>query len=277
MPVATPRLELRFHVAAQMGLRPHQPALVVLGAHEALRVIQAGEAVGHEGRAVLQVRQGDDDGRAGLRLEAHLAVPRHVLDGQQRAVGQHDHVQVAVGHQHAVRRLDDLREHVLDRVQRHVAVLLRPAVANEHGLCAALRPVDVQGRVYGELHVCAVEVDGLSGVGERDVRGEAERVRGNRTLGGDFVYVRAGVDGEPSIDGYVEYITEQLGRAAVVEKCGGLQSRRREGQVFLPVLRIATGLVKFFHLSEECGVEAKNIVVLLHKRVRRDLSLDIVT
>ena len=133
MAVAASRLVLRLHVAAQRGLGPHQAALEVLLAHDALRVVQAADAVSHVGRAVQQIRQRDDDGSAGRRLETHLAIPGHVLDGQQRAVGQHDHVEIAVGDEHAVRGLDDLREHVLDGVEREVAVLLWAGVADEDG------------------------------------------------------------------------------------------------------------------------------------------------
>lgn len=262
--VAAPRLELRLHVPTQGGLGPHQAALVVLHAHDALRVIQAAEAVGDEGRAVQQVRERDDDGGAGLLLEAHLAVPGHVLDGEQRAVGQHDHVEVAVGDEHAVRGLDDLREDVLDRIERVVAVLLWAAVADEDGP-AALGPVDVEGGVHGLLHVCAVEVDGLARVDVGDVRWEAEHVGGDGALRGDLVDVRARVDGVAGVDDHVEDVTRQIGRAAVVEEGRGLQARGREGQVLLPVVCVATSLVEFLDLSHERVIEAEDVLVLLDK------------
>ncbi len=88
----------------------------MLHAHGPLRPVNAIVPVLVKHGLVLQVRQLNDDRGRRLRLEAQLAVPGHVLDGHEGAVGDDDHVEVAVGHEDAVRGFDDLGEDVLDGV-----------------------------------------------------------------------------------------------------------------------------------------------------------------
>ena len=128
MPVRHPRLELGLHVPAQVRLRPHESALVMLHAHRPLRSVHAAVPVGVEHGLVLQIELLNHDRRGGLRLEPELAVPGHVLDGEQGAVGDDDHVEVPVGDEHPVRGFDDLWQHVLDRVRGQVAFAFGAAV-----------------------------------------------------------------------------------------------------------------------------------------------------
>ena len=79
VPVGHPGLELRLHVAGLEGLDPHEAALVVLDAHDALRAVPAGDTVLGEQGLVLEVRELDVDWGAGAGLEAEVVVPGHVL------------------------------------------------------------------------------------------------------------------------------------------------------------------------------------------------------
>lgn len=88
MTISAPGLELRLHVTGQIGFGPHEAALEVLHAHDALVAVEAVEAARHKDVLVQQVGQPDDDGRVRRALEPQLAMPRHVLDREHRAVGQ---------------------------------------------------------------------------------------------------------------------------------------------------------------------------------------------
>ena len=94
--------------------------------------------------------------------------------------------------------------------------------------------------MHSQLHVCAVEVDGLARVGIGDVSGEAEHVGRDGALRGDLVDVGARVDSVAGVDNHVEDIAGYISRAAVVEEGRGLQAGRGEGQVLLTVLGVAT-------------------------------------
>ena len=150
MAITDPRLELRAHMARLVRLGPQEASLVVLDAHDSLRAIETFGAVLVENGLVLQVRDLDVDGRARLLLEAELAVPGHVLDGQEGAVGDEDHVVVARCDQEAVGSFDHLGDDVLDR---HGAV-----VRAQDALVAADHPVYIERGVHGLFDVRAVEI-----------------------------------------------------------------------------------------------------------------------
>ena len=74
-------------MAGLEGLDPHQSALVVLDAHDALCAVPAGHAVLGEEGLVLEVWELDVDRGLGLGLEAELVVPGHVLWVGERVSG----------------------------------------------------------------------------------------------------------------------------------------------------------------------------------------------
>lgn len=96
MAISAPRLELRLHVPGKIRFGPHEAALEMLHAHDALVVAEALKAARHKDVLVLQVWEPDDDGCVGRCLEAHFPVPGHVLDREHRAVRQEVQVERAV-------------------------------------------------------------------------------------------------------------------------------------------------------------------------------------
>lgn len=69
----------------------------------------AEDARSRQGAQTRVVVVGDEKLVRGLLLEPLQAVPRHVLNHQQRAVGDEDVVQIAVGDDGPVEPLDDAR------------------------------------------------------------------------------------------------------------------------------------------------------------------------
>ena len=256
---------------AQPRLRPHETALIMLHAHRSLRPVHAiGPVLGEHG-LVLQVGFLDDDGGGGLGLEAELAVPGHVLDGEEGAVGDDDHVEVAVGDEDAVRGLDDLGEDGLDGVGGEVAFAFGAAgvvavyllAADEDGLGGAFGPGDGGGGVDGGFDVGAVEVGGWGVVGAVDeLRGEGEHVPEEGALLVDFVNVEARVVGQGGVVDHVEDVAGGL--AGVVEVDGGLVAGGGEGEVFFAVVGVAAGFVERFELGEEGVVELEHGLVFQH-------------
>jgi len=81
----------------EIRLCPHQSSLVVLNSHDALRrAIDTFEAARDKDLLVLDVRDVDRDGLGRFGLEAEVAVPRHVLDREESAVGQDFEVEITV-------------------------------------------------------------------------------------------------------------------------------------------------------------------------------------
>ena len=163
-------------------LNPHQPPLIMLDPHDPLRSVISPQAVPIEHSRVLQIRLGDVDRGARHLLETQHAVPRHVLDRHEGAVGQDDHVEVAVADQDAVRGLDDLRQHELDRVRGVVAFLFRAGVSADEDAAGAFGPVDVFWCMNGGFDVRAVEIGCCAWVGVHELGGEGEDVPEERAL-----------------------------------------------------------------------------------------------
>lgn len=88
----------------------------MLNAHNALRPVPTRYRirVTREHVRVHQIRDRDVDRCRWGFLEAQLAVPRHVLDGHERAIGQDDHVVIPVADEDAVSGLDDLGQNMLN-------------------------------------------------------------------------------------------------------------------------------------------------------------------
>ena len=261
MPIRHPRLELGLHMPTQKRLRPHQPPLQMLDAHRALRPIDPRILIRRKHRLVLQVWLGDDNGRGGLGLEAQFAVPGHVLDGEEGAVCDDDHVEVAVRDEDAVRGLDDLREDVLDGVGGEVAFALGAGVAaREDGVDGAFGPVDVRGRVDGGFDVCAVEVCGGAFGGVDELGGEGEDVPEEGALLVYFVDIEAGVVGQGGVVDQVQDIAVAF--SGEIEVFRWLVSWRREREVFFSEIGVSAGFIETVDLSEERLIELEEGLVL---------------
>lgn len=175
---------LRHHVAGEADGDPGQAALGVGGAEDA----GAGE-----GALAGVVVVGHEEVVRRLVLEPERAVPRHVLDRQQRAVGDQDVVQRAVGDDGAVETLDDARQH--GQAAGRGVVRVEDAVG-------AFGPW-LDGRVDGLLHVASVEVD-LRPVRKVVERArEAQHVPEQRAGRRDLVHVEARVDERDGVEDIV--------------------------------------------------------------------------
>ncbi len=143
-------------MACELDLVESQPAL---GAPDA-DVARGGECA-----AVVFGVVGDEEfvlAREGL--EALLAAPGHVLEGEDGAVGGEEEVEVADADEGVVDGVDDVGEHaVLRGAEGGVGEVGVVARAAEDVGAGALHPVCADGGVDGFLHVGAVEVDDFAG------------------------------------------------------------------------------------------------------------------
>lgn len=140
-------LELRDHVAGHLDADVRQAPLLVRDAHHA----RPGPGVDADVVVV-----GDEKGAGGPLLEPELPTPRHVLDREQRAVGDQDHVEGAVADDDVLRPVDDPRDH------RQSRALGRVGAVDEHVAVRAGQPARAGRGVESLLHVCAVKVEGCS-------------------------------------------------------------------------------------------------------------------
>lgn len=97
-------------------------------------------------------------------LEALLTAPSHVLQGEERAVGRQQEVQVADPDERVVDGIDDVRQHtVLGGAEGLVGEGLIVAGATEDVLFGTLHPIRSDRRVDGLLHIGAIEVHDFPG------------------------------------------------------------------------------------------------------------------
>ena len=213
-------------------------------------------------------------------MEAQRAVPGHVLDGHEGAVGDDDHVKVTIRHEHAVRGFDDLREDVLDWIGGEVAFAFGAAIVvtvfllstYEDGIDGTFGPADVLRGVDGGFHVGAVEICSTGSIGGVDeLGGEADDVPKQRALLIDLVDVEARVVSQGGFVDQVENIA--VGFAGEVEELGWLVSGRWEGEVCVSKVGVAARLVKAFELREERVIEFEEGLVLQDERYGRHLFL----
>ena len=154
----------------------------MLDSHDPLRSIISPQAIRIEHSRVLQIRLRDIDRRARHFLEAQHAVPCHILNRHERAVGQDDHIEVAVADENAVRGLDNLWQHELDRVSRGVAFLFGAGISADEDAARTLGPVDVLRRVDCGFHIRAIEVGCRAWVGVHELCGEGQHIPEERAL-----------------------------------------------------------------------------------------------
>ena len=164
---------------AETDLYERQAALGVRRAEDA--------GTGQRARVVLRVVRDEELVRR-LAREALGAVPRHVLDHEQGAVGDEDVIEGTVADDGLVEPLDHAGEDGEPAWGRGVG-----PVPREDVVVGALHPFS-DWRVDGLLHVRAVEVDGGSVGNVIERAGESEDVPEKRARGGDLVDVKAGID-----------------------------------------------------------------------------------
>jgi hypothetical protein len=242
-------LVLRHHVAREPGLDEGEAALGVRGAHDAAGgpgVHLAGRVVRHEELA------------GGFILEALLAVPRHVLDRQQRAVGQQDVVEVAVGQDGALAALDHARQDLPARRIRRVRA---------QDAAGALVPL-AHRRVDGLLHRRPVEVD-LRALGQvAEAAGEAQHIPEQWAGGRDLVDIEAWIRQEDGVEDVAPQVTAGLGGGG-----GGQLARRRERHVLLEVVLVAAAVPTLGDVGGEGRVQVEQTGPVLDEGEHRDLIL----
>ena len=219
--------------------RPHQSSFIMLHAHHPLRSINPRGVVISKDSLILQIRFLHHNRRRRLRLEAQFAVPSHILNSEQSAIGDDDHIEVAIGDEHAVRGFDDLWQDFLYGVRGEIAFAFGAAgvvgavfgAADEDALGGAFGPGDRVGGVQGGFHVGPVEICVCACGSVDELGGKGEHVPEQRTLLVDFVDVEAGVYGEGGVVDHVEDVA--VGFAGEVEVFGWLIARWGKGEIFI--------------------------------------------
>ena len=244
------RLVLRDHVARQRRRHEGEAALRMPGAHDARR---------GDGAEVQLAVVRDEEVVRGRGLEAERAVPGHVLDHEEGAVGNEDVVEQAVADEDVVRALDDARE------DGHPGG--RGGVGGEDAVGAFL-PFLLR-RVDGGLHVAAVEVD--VGAGRHVVEGarEAEHVPEQRAGGGDLVDVEARVDLECGVEDGVPHVAGALVAAGKLA-LRWLRTGWGVGEILGEVVGVAAGIGEAVHLGEIRRVEVDERAPVIDKRYGRN-------
>lgn len=176
------------------------------------------------------------EGRARVLLETLQAVPGHVLDGEQSAVGGEKHVEVTGADDGVVGVLDDALE---DTVRGGAGAGVRGgavvgAIAEDIGV-GALLPVGTDGSVDGLLYVGTVEVDNFSWW---DVVADVHSSEDGPGVGAhvaDMVDVEAWVDFENGGESIIEHIASGV-LAGVWVWEERKWARRWEGEVLVHVV-----------------------------------------
>lgn len=203
-------------MATKRLANPSQLALGMCSSHNALCA---------QTRKTHILMVGDEEFVLGLVLEALLAAPGHVLDGQEGAVVEEDEVEFAMHDDGAVEIVDDAGDDFVGGLWGGVGV---------EDAVGAFGPGLDRG-VDGFLHGGAVEVDLFACGQVVEGAGEAEHVPEERAGGGDLVDIEARICVE---DGVVNVVPESAFTCVV----RGLRELAWgwEGEVLLQVLGIAT-------------------------------------
>lgn len=211
------------------------------------------------------------EGRARVLLETLQAVPGHVLDGEQSAVGGEEHVEVTGADDGVVGVLDDTLE---DTVRGGAGAGVRGgavvgAIAEDIGV-GALLPVGTDRSVDGLLYVGAVEVDNFSWW---DVVADVHSSEDGPGVGahvGDVVDVETWVDFENGGESIIEHITSGVLAGVWVweerERTG-----RWEGKVLVHVVEVTTLLSLRSEPLDEALVKVQQVLPV--SGVPRDNSL----
>ena len=211
--------------------------------------------------------------RARVCLQSLLAVPGHVLQSGERAIGGEDIIQVADSDNGVVRRLDHVLQGPVSRgARRSVAQILVVAGSAENvGGCAL---IPIRGwRMDGFLHIAAVEVDYLGRryvVSWVDASSHTPRVRAGF---GNMVDVEAGIDFEERVVHVVEYVAGVVGGVVRVGQDWERGGWRGKLKVFLEVGAVATGILFGVNRVQEGAVEEEQLRPVIHKRYDDGLFL----
>ena len=206
----------------------------------------------------------DEEVGGGWGREALGAVPRHVLDGQEGAVGDEDHVEEAVADDGAVGALDDSGQDAEGGRQRVVVVV------DEHRLVCAFHPVDVRS-VDGGFDIGTVEVD-LCSVGEVVERPrETEDVPQQWASCRDLVDVPAWIDQKSFV---VDGSPEAAAAAATRARRGWKGTSWWVCKIILEVRVVATGLSLGVKICHESVIERYERIPEIHERHGHNVALN---
>lgn len=202
----------------------------------------------------------DVERRVGELLEALLAVPGDVLQGEKGAVGREEEVEVADTDDGVVDALDHvLEDSVLSGAEGLVAEGLVIGRATEDVDVGALHPVGADGSVNCGLHIATVEVDLQTGrrvVARVHYAKNGVRVRAGL---GDVVDVEARVDFKCGRVDIVKDIAFIGWRCIRIGKDWERTSRRRECEVRLEIRGVVASISLGADGVHECVVEEEQI------------------
>lgn len=250
---------LRPLVARETGHDNNQATLMMGRSHNARLVRQIGAIAAPPACAVSR----DIEGIGGTRLKSQLPTPRHVLNGQQDAVGGKNKIGAALDENDILGLVNDIGELVFGRGERFVIF--------DKGRVDAHAPFDLERRVDGLLHVLPVKV-GVVTQGIVEIWAVIQ----------DVVYVEARVvlsglpvDAIPQVAAPILVLNGSIGEPLLPGKQGGLLSSRRIHVVLLDVVSVSAALRSVVQLGPEAVVKGHEVVVLLDKRLGNGLGLDI--
>lgn len=222
-------------------------------------------------RSILVVR--DIERLDGRSLETKLTAESHVLDGQQRAVGDENHVQSAVAD-------DDILGLVDDMGQNLVGGSVRVVILNKH-IAATFAPISVKGGVDGLLDVRSVEVD-LATLGEIvEAARESENIIQQRASRCDLVNIPARVDGKRSTLDVAEERPWPASWERLLRLGVDAWKRRRKvaGRGVVEVLFaerfVATLLISLVNLLDERIIEGHQVVVVVNEGNNNNIVLQV--
>jgi len=114
--------------------------------------------------------------RSRFLLETQFAIPSHVLQREQCACCNDNHIKIAIDNERTVRGLDDLWQNLLDGIKGGITFILWAAASNEDRAVAAFSPGDRLRSMQGGLDISTIEVIRLLAI-------RGEHVIAHRVLG----------------------------------------------------------------------------------------------
>lgn len=164
--------------------------------------------------------------------------------------------------------LNDLREHLLDRIGRLVTL------PDEHRVTRTVRPFNVGG-VEGLDNVWTAQPDRRGGVSKRVKQGRAV-VHNLIAAGQQETNVNSHVEAWVDVVDGIKRLPENIAFIIIEWRDGRLVANWRELEVLVDVVFVSALPVCLLELSKECVVQAPQVLVALDGRVRRDLLVHVV-
>lgn len=292
---------------------PHQSSFIMLDPHDALWIVIPSFSVLLEDHAIFQIRLRDVDRRGRLLLESQHPVECHVLNRQKCSVAYDNHVVLAIADQYAVGGLYYLRKYLLDRICGQISFPLWSSFPvrtsnkdwsfitvnnvlklhlNNHLLCRATCPINIERGMQRFFHVRSVEVNSRILRGVDEPGRESENVpeifcQPTKTCRaacflylpeqwahfGYLVYIKAWILQQGSVVYRIEDVAVIIGR--IVEIVWWLVSRGWKLQVLVNNFSIATSLMSLLNIVQERLIQVEEIAVLHRKRCCYHLGLRI--